>query len=228
MDVLVSGKNVDLGEALRSRIVDETKAHIGKYFDRGETEVIVRREGHSFYVDGTIRLHSGASMHIQGAGPDAHAAFDAALQKADGRMRRYNSRLKDHHPAQKAAETARVVTLQSSPFDDSDQADDASDADADADGVEAQPMVIAERTAPIRSLTVSMAVLELEVSNYPVLMFRNVAHGGLSVIYRRPDGNIGWIDPERTGGDGAANGGVTPVSGAPPKNGTAGNGVSSA
>ena len=206
MDVLVSGKNVDLGEALRSRIVDETKAHIGKYFDRGETEVIVRKEGHTFFVDGTIRLHTGASMHIQGAGADAHAAFDAALQKADKRMRRYKTRLKDHHPAQKAAETARVVVLQPSYADDED-ADDEPAADDGADGGgEAQPMVIAERSAPVRTLTVSMAVLELEVSNYPVLMFRNVAHGGLSVVYRRPDGNIGWIDPERVGAEPAAAG----------------------
>jgi ribosomal subunit interface protein len=212
MDVLVSGKNVDVGEALRSRIVDELTAHIGKYFDRGEAEVIVRREGHSFFVDGTIRLHSGVSMHIQGAGGDAHAAFDAALQKADKRVRRYKRRLKDHHPAQKAAETARVVVLQPS-YDDDDDGDadvdegDAASPESDGEG-EPQPMIIAERMAALRTLTVSMAVLELEVSNYPVLLFRNAAHGGLAVVYRRPDGNIGWIDPERTSHDpsGATNG----------------------
>jgi ribosomal subunit interface protein len=209
MDVLVSGKNVDLGDALRSRIIDETKAHVGKYFDRGEAEMIVRKEGHTFFVEGTIRLHTGASMHIQGAGADAHAAFDAALQKTDKRMRRYKRKLKDHHPAQKAAENARVVVLQPSyaADDDDDDADTGDDLAAESVG-EAQPMVIAERVAPVRTLTVSMAVLELEVSNYPVLMFRNVAHGGLSVVYRRPDGNIGWIDPERLStapaGDGAA------------------------
>lgn len=206
MDVLVSGKNVDLGEALRSRIVDETKAHIGKYFDRGETEVIVRREGHSFFVDGTIRLHSGAAMHIQGAGPDAHSAFDAALQKADGRMRRYKEKLKDHHPVQKAAETARIVVLQPT-LTEEDEDEGVNGAETAADGPP-QPMVIAERSAAIRNLTVSMAVLELEVSNYPVLMFRNVAHGGLSVVYRRPDGNIGWIDPERTAVSGGGTAGV--------------------
>ena len=204
MDVLVSGKNVDLGEALRSRIVDELTQHIGKYFDRGETEVIVRREGHTYYVDGTIRLHSGASMHIQGAGADAHAAFDAALQKADKRMRRYKRRLKDHHPAQKAAETARVVVYQPSLTDDDDDADTEGADDAE---IQDQPMVVAESVAPVRTMTVGMAVLELEVSSYPVLLFRNVAHGGISVVYRRPDGNIGWIDPERlTNGAGQQNG----------------------
>lgn len=202
MDILVSGKNVDLGEALRSRIVDELTAHIGKYFDRGEAEVIVRREGHLFLVDGTIRLHSGTSMHIQGAGGDAHAAFSAALEKAEKRVRRYKRRLKDHHPAQKAAETARVVVMQ--PTFDEDEPETDVDDDAGASGGETQPMIIAERSAEIRTLTVSMAVLELEVSNYPVLMFRNAAHNGLCVVYRRPDGNIGWIDPERTASNGAA------------------------
>jgi ribosomal subunit interface protein len=221
MDVLVSGKNVDLGEALRSRIVDELTQHIGKYFDRGETEVIVRREGHTFFVDGTIRLHSGTSMHIQGAGADAHSAFDAALQKADKRMRRYKRRLKDHHPAQKAAETARVVVLQPSLDEDDDDTGDAGEAEAEPSGPP-QPMVIAETSAPVRSLTVGMAVLELEVSNYPVLLFRNVAHGGLSVVYRRPDGNIGWIDPERAKANGL---GESPASAA---NGAGSNGAAAA
>ena len=195
MEILVSGKNVDIGDALRSRIVDELSAHIGKYFDRGEAEVIVRKEGHSFIVDGTIRLHTGSSMHIQGAGGDAHAALDAALAKADKRVRRYKRKLKDHHPAQKAAETARVVVMQPSYTDDEGDTD--AD-DTDDNGAADQPMIIAERTAPVRTMTVAMAVLELEVSNYPVLMFRNVASGGLAVVYRRPDGNIGWIDPEQT------------------------------
>lgn len=213
MDVLVSGKNVDLGEALRSRIIDETKAHLGRYFDRGETEVIVRKEGHTFFVEGTIRLHSGTSMHIQGAGADAHAAWDAALQKADKRMRRYKTKLKDHHPAQKAAENARIVVLQPSYTDDEDDADTDDGADAAPAG-DPQPMVIAERVAPVRTLTVGMAVLELEVSNYPVLMFRNVAHGGLSVVYRRPDGNIGWIDPERMSTEAPTNGAAATSNGA--------------
>jgi ribosomal subunit interface protein len=157
MEILVSGKNVDIGDALRSRIIDELGAHIGKYFDRGEAEVIVRREGHSFFVDGTIRLHSGTSMHIQGAGGDAHAAFDAALQKADKRVRRYKRRLKDHHPAQKAAETARVVVLQPS-YDEDDADETAVDGDdGQTNGVEPQPMIIAERTAPVRTMTVAMA-----------------------------------------------------------------------
>ena len=203
MDILVSGKNVDIGDALRSRIVDELSAHIEKYFDRGEAEVIVRKEGHSFIVDGTLRLHTGQSMHIQGAGGDAHAALDAALAKADKRVRRYKRRLKDHHPAQKAAETARVVTMQPTYTDEDTGADD--EDDTDDNGADAQPMIIAERTAPVRTMTVAMAVLELEVSNYPVLMFRNVTSGSLAVVYRRPDGNIGWIDPEQTGQNGAAN-----------------------
>ena len=85
--------------------------------------------------------------------------------------------------------------------DDPEDADDADGGGIDSNGADPQPMIIAERTAPVRTLTVSMAVLELEVSNYPVLLFRNPAHGGLAVVYRRPDGNIGWIDPERTAHD---------------------------
>lgn len=202
MDVLVSGKNVDLGDALRSRIVDELTTHLERYESRGEAEVVVRKEGHTFLVDGTVRLHSGVSIHIQGAGPDAHSAFDMAMKKADKRVRRYREKLTDHHPAQKAAETARIVVLQPS---DADDEDDGAGPEQAAGG-DVRPMIIAERTAPVRRLTVSMAVLELEVGAYPVLLFRNAAHGGLAVVYRRPDGNIGWIDPERTVKNGAGEG----------------------
>jgi hypothetical protein len=139
-------------------------------------------------------------------------------------MRRYKTRLKDHHPAQKAAENARVVVLQASPLDDDN--DDAADTgdEGQAGSGPAQPMVIAESSSPVRTLTVGMAVLELEVSNYPVLLFRNVAHGGLSVVYRRPDGNIGWIDPERANGAGAGEPAGRPVA----TNGAGGDGATAA
>ncbi|MET0272781.1 MAG: ribosome-associated translation inhibitor RaiA [Phenylobacterium sp.] len=195
MQVQVTGKHVDVGEALRTRVSDEISSSIGKYFDRGGggADVVVSREGHSFKVDCAVTLASGTQLTTQGLGGDAHLAFDAAITKMQKRIRRYKNRLKDHHgqALAKQAETAAYFVLQSP--DDLDDGDDNEEI-----GVFPEPMIIAETERPVRRMTVSMAVMELDLTESQTIVFRNAAHGGLSVVYRRPDGNIGWIDPERT------------------------------
>lgn len=196
MQVQVSGKHVDVGEALRSRIVEELSQGIGKYFERGgDAEVTVLKEGHLFRVDVWVRLASGQELVSHSYGGDAHGAFDGALERIEKRIRRYKRKLKNHHASNGAsgAETLPIAVLQSSRFD---EANDEEAGEDEAVGGDA-PMVIAETEREVRTMTVGMAVLELELSNYPVLLFRNVTHGEISVVYRRPDGNIGWIDPER-------------------------------
>jgi ribosomal subunit interface protein len=206
MQIQVTGKHVNVGEALRSRVSDEVSSSIGKYFDRGGgggADVVVSREGHAFKVDCAVTLGSGHQLTTQGLGGDAHLAFDAAMAKMQKRIRRYKNRLTDHHPQALArqAETAAYYVLQA-PDDGSDD----EDLDVEAAGFP-EPMVIAETETKIELMTVSMAVMELDVSESQTIVFRNAAHGGLSVVYRRPDGNIGWIDPERTKANGTGLGG---------------------
>jgi ribosomal subunit interface protein len=195
MQVQVTGKHVDVGDALRSRVSDELSSNIGKYFDRegGGADVVVSREGHSFKVDCAVTLASGQQLTTHGLGGDAHLAFDAAMSKMQKRIRRYKNRLKDHHIQAQArqAETAAYFVIQS-PDDDDDSFDEPI-----ATGFP-EPMVIAETEKQVRTMTVSMAVMELDLTESQTIVFRNAAHDGLSVVYRRPDGNIGWIDPERT------------------------------
>jgi ribosomal subunit interface protein len=199
MNVQVSGRRIDLGEALRSRIASELVAAIGKYFDRGgSAEVVVSRDGHSFCVDMVVFLASGQQLIARGLGGDAHSAFDTALTKIETRIRRYKRRLVNHHHA--AARTPPEITslvVLRAPEDD-DDFDEEWGGDAPALNGAPDAMIIAETEATVKTLTVSMAVMELDLTGAPVQLFRNAAHGGLSVVYRRPDGNIGWIDPERT------------------------------
>ncbi len=200
MNVQVSGRHMDLGEALRTRIADELVAAIGKYFGRGgSAEVVVLKEGHSFCVDMVVVLASGQQLVARGLGGDAHSAFDAGLTKIETRIRRYKRRLVNHHPhnggPRGPAETASLVVLRA-PDDESDfDTEWGSDGSAGAGAPAA--MIIAETRAAVRTQTVSMAVMELDLAEAPLVLFRNAAHGGLSVVYRRADGNIGWIDPER-------------------------------
>jgi ribosomal subunit interface protein len=195
MQVQVTGKQVDVGEALRSRISDEILSSIGKYFERGgDAEVVVGKNGHSFQVDCSVMLASGHRLESHGMGADAHSAFDAALNKVESRIRRYKRRLKNHHHPSGKAETAALTVLRPPEADD----------ELDGWGEEAtgsEPpvgVVIAETEAPLKTMTVSMAVMEMDLTETHAIVFRNAAHGGLSVVYRRRDGNIGWVDPERT------------------------------
>ena len=198
MQVQVTGKHVDVGEALRTRVTDELSNSIAKYFDRGGgADVVVSREGTAFRVDCVVSLASGQQLATQGLGGDAHVAFDAALEKMSKRIRRYKNRLKSHSvaAAAKQAESAAYFVIAASDFDEVE--DEEAELGATAF---AEPMIIAETEKPVRSMTVSMAVMELDLTEAQTIVFRNAAHGGLSVVYRRPDGNIGWIDPERTKG----------------------------
>lgn len=208
MQIQVSGKQVDVGEALGSRISQELEDGIGKYFERGaqDAEVVVSKDGYGFKVDCWVRLASGEAIVTSGTGGDAHSAFSDSLEKLEKRVRRYKRRLKDHHIGPKglspektedaARDVARSIVLRNP-----DEVED--DAFGDAGRPDEPPpvgMVIAETQAEIRTITVGRAVLELDMTGYPLVLFRNAAHGGLSVVYRRPDGNVGWIDPERTVG----------------------------
>ncbi|MBL0967516.1 MAG: ribosome-associated translation inhibitor RaiA [Brevundimonas sp.] len=207
MQVQVSGKHVDVGEALGSRISQELEDGIGKYFERGaqDAEVVVSKDGHGFKVDCWVRLASGQSIVTTGLGGDAHGAFSDSLDKLEKRVRRYKRRLKDHHigpkrmSPEKTEDAARDVA-RSMVLRNPDTVEDETFGDA---GVPGEPpplgMVIAETEAEIRTITVGRAVAELDMTGYPVVVFRNAAHGGISVVYRRPDGNVGWIDPERRG-----------------------------
>lgn len=200
MNIQVSGKHVDVGDALRARIASELAGSIGKVFERGGSgEVVVSRDGVGFCVDCIILLASGQQLVASGTGGDAHSAFDVALTKLEARLRRYKRRLKNHHPhlggANGSREAAPYAVLRAP--EDEDEVDDEWGSDGSAGAGAPQGAIIAETERPVKTMTVSMAVMELDLAEAPVVLFRNAGHGGLSVVYRRNDGNIGWIDPER-------------------------------
>lgn len=199
MRVQVAGRQVDVGDALKTRIDDELSRSVTKYFASRPFDalVTVSRDGPFFGVDCVVHLDSGINLQAEGQGGDAHAAFTDALEKMETRIRRYKRRLKNHHNGHKtplAAETAAAYVLAAAE-DDDDRAEVESASSADT-----APLVIAETQVKVPTLTVSMAVLQLDLVSEPALLFRNAAHGGLNLVYRRADGNIGWVDPLRQNG----------------------------
>jgi ribosomal subunit interface protein len=199
MQITVSGKQVDLSDALRTRVADQLDHIAGKYFDHAlEANVTFSRARSFFTCD--INVHAGRGLTLRGEGEaaDANSAFDDAAEHIAKRLRRYRRRVNEHSRdvAQKERpQAARQYTLRQE--------------DEDADAATAQPngviqaatyaTVIAETAAEISSLTVSDAVMRMDLADQQVLMFRNSATGILNVVYRRNDGHIGWIDPAAAG-----------------------------
>ena len=209
---------MDVGEALRSRISDELTEGIAKVFSRAtDASVTVSKAPVGYEVDCVVHLSSGMTLQSEGRGGDAHVAFSDALEKIAKRVRRYKRRLKNHpadnkHPL--PAENASAYVL--APLDEGDdEGDDGGDGSV-AERGDGAPLVIAETTASVTTMPVAMAVMQLELMEEPALLFRNAAHGGLSLVYRRADGNIGWVDPGRAAG---ANGSSVNGSGNPQANG---------
>jgi ribosomal subunit interface protein len=199
MHITVAGKQVETGEALKTHVRDGLGTISRKYFDHAvEANVTFSRDakGHAFLCD--INLKAGRNLFLrgEGEGADAHRAFEVAAEHVAKRLRRYRRRMNDHARSlaserqPEEGEPARQVVLRHE--EDEETADPAL-----ADGGDS-PAVVAETPAVIDRLTVGEAVMRMDLAHVPVLMFRNRATNGLNVVYRRTDGNIGWIDPKTT------------------------------
>jgi ribosomal subunit interface protein len=191
MDLRVSGKNFDIGEALRQHVQTRVNAAIGKYFNGSVAgHVIVDHEGAGYKADCTLYLSSGTTLHSEGSAHDAYASFDQAAERLEKRLRRHKQRLIDRHGhangSANALETMARYVLE--PLaDDHDEI------------VEFNPIIVAEKTAALKKISVSEAVIDLDLTGAPVVVFRHASSDRVNIVYRRRDGNIGWIDP--AGGD---------------------------
>ncbi|PKP80250.1 MAG: ribosomal subunit interface protein [Alphaproteobacteria bacterium HGW-Alphaproteobacteria-18] len=195
MQIQITGRHMELGEALRGRIEEGLEAAVSKYFSRtGDANVFVSQQGPFVEVDCNVHLPSGIVLQSSGKASDPYAALEASLEKMEKRVRRYKRRLKDHHTnGQPAlpAEVAAEILIQSR----DDEAEDSVDTGME---VGEAPLTVAETKVQIRTMSVSEAVMQLELQDVPALMFRNAGHEGLNMVYRRPDGHIGWVDPANT------------------------------
>ncbi len=194
MTLRVSGKHMDIGDAFRSRIEDRIGEVIGKYFDRGYTgHVTVEKQGSRFVADCNLHLASGAAIQATGAAQDPQSAFDGAYERIENRLRRYKSKLKAHVNTAVAHEiTYRVV--EALPEHDHEEV-----------AADYAPAVIAETSMPLGTMSVAAAVMELDLKDGPVFVFRNAGNGEVNMVYRRSDGNVGWIDPAALGANAKAN-----------------------
>ena len=187
MSLRISGKNMDIGEAMRSHIQEKISGIAGRFFDGSVNgHVVVEREGSGFRADCTLHLSSGVTISADGKGHEPYATFEQAVERIEKRLRRYKTRLKDHHHGKAEAAMAPELFAEhviEAPHEDHD------------DSQEFSPVIIAETHSRLKTMAVSGAVMELDVTGANVTIFRHASSGRVNLVYRRRDGNIGWIDP---------------------------------
>ncbi|HHC29748.1 MAG TPA: ribosome-associated translation inhibitor RaiA [Rhodobacterales bacterium] len=190
MKYKITGKQIDIGEALQTHVKTELGEVLEKYAQRPtNAQVVFSKAAHEYVCEITVHLSTGLSAQASARATEIYAAFDECTEKMDKQLRRYKRRLKDHYK-----ERANPVEV----FGGSAYILAAEDAGEDNEPDTLQPMIIAEMETTVPTISVGEAVMQMELASAPVLVFRNEKSGGVNVVYRREDGNIGWIDPGQT------------------------------
>jgi ribosomal subunit interface protein len=185
MNLRISGKHMEIGDSFRSKIEGRVSDAVTKYFDGGYAgHVNVEKSGSRFTADCLVRLDTGISLQATGQAQDPQFAFDAAAERIEKRLRRYKRRLKSHTPAGNGAQAIDLDYRIMAPVADED----------DEVPEDYAPAVVAESTVALETMSVASAVIELDTKDSPVFVFRNAGNDHVNVVYRRQDGNIGWID----------------------------------
>jgi ribosomal subunit interface protein len=189
MEISINGKRLDVGDALRGHVEEHLTTTVAKYFSKAhDATVTISREAHMFRADISVHPIRGVLAKGSASADDAYAAFDAAVERIAKQLRRYKTRLNDHHKGRGSEESipAQQYVI-------------AAETEEEELPEQGQPVIIAELPTEIGTMSVSEAVMRMDLADVSALMFRNRANGGLNVVYRRTDGNIGWIDPQNTG-----------------------------
>jgi ribosomal subunit interface protein len=195
MTLRISGKSINVGDALRGRVSERTDEVLRKYFDGNYSgHITLSKDGFGFRTDCALHLDSGITLEADSNAADAYASADQALLQIEKRLRRYKSRLKDRSARKTHAENQAMAELTAPTLDAPSYILEAPDHEGDADSGY-DPVIIAESTRSLKRFSVSEAVMELDFTGAAVVVFQHGSTGRLNIVYRRGDGNVGWVDP---------------------------------
>ena len=190
MTLRISGKSISVGEALRSRVSERTDEVLRKYFDGNYSgHITLSKDGFGFRTDCALHLDSGITLEADCNAIDAYASADQALLMIEKRLRRYKSRLKDRSARKTYAANAALADIDAPSYVIE------APAEGDEEVTAYSPVIIAEATTSLKRLSVSEAVMELDLTGAACLVFQHGSSGRVNIIYRRTDGNVGWVDP---------------------------------
>ena len=190
MTLRISGKSISVGEALRSRVSERTDEVLRKYFDGNYSgHITLSKDGFGFRTDCSLHLDSGITLEADSNAADAYASADQALVMIEKRLRRYKSRLKDRSARKTYAANAALADIDAPSYVIE------APAEGDEEVTAYSPVIIAEATTSLKRLSVSEAVMELDLTGAACIVFQHGSSGRVNIIYRRTDGNVGWVDP---------------------------------
>jgi ribosomal subunit interface protein len=193
MTLRISGKSINVGDALRGRVSERTDEVLRKYFDGNYSgHITLSKDGFGFRTDCSLHLDSGITLEADSNAADAYASADQALLMIEKRLRRYKS-LKDRSARKAYAASAALAEMEAPTLDAPSYVIEAP-ADGD-DEITYSPVIIAEATTSLKRLSVSEAVMELDLTGAACIVFQHGSSGRVNIIYRRADGNVGWVDP---------------------------------
>ena len=179
MQILISGQQINLGDNFRIYAEGALDSSVSKYFDEAvSADVRVTREGSEIKTELTVHPKTGAVIRSSASSADAYASLDGAISRLSRQLRKYKNKLTEHKNIVEMADMSVIEAV--------NETEESVDA----------PVIIAEMQTQIPVCTVSEAVMRMDLENLPALLFKNTAHGGLNMVYRRSDGNIGWVDPK--------------------------------
>lgn len=197
MDIRVSGHQVDTGDALKAHVEERLNSIADKYFSRALSAQVTFGKGphdYGFRCDIVAHVMQGVVLKGSSTGQEAHPAFEGAAERIETQLRRYKHRLKDRTAAQQAAVEAELEILNGNAgytvFTASDEDEEPAE----------HPLIIAETRVDIPDASVSDAVMMLDLRNTNALLFKNSGTGAYNMVYRRGDGTIGWVEPQRAAG----------------------------
>jgi ribosomal subunit interface protein len=196
MTLRISGKSISVGDALRGRVSERTDEVLRKYFDGNYSgHITLSKDGFGFRTDCALHLDSGITLEAESNAADAYASADQALIMIEKRLRRYKSRLKDRSARKSHAESAAMVELTAPALDAPSYIIEAPAGEGEDEANPYNAVIIAEATTSLKRLSVSEAVMELDLTGAACMVFQHGSSGRVNIIYRRPDGNVGWVDP---------------------------------
>lgn len=194
MHITVQGKQMSVGDALRTHVTNKLEDINSKYFNHGtDANITFSKEGHGHgLIRAQISIRVGSQIMVMADAEegDAYLSFDTAAEKAAKQLRRYKRRLRDHHDRLQTSPEIEMLKARDYTLSSNDSEEEAAKGD--------EALVIAEMTTHIPTLTVSEAVMRLDLAHQNAFLFRSAKHGGINMVYRRTDGNIGWVDPGLT------------------------------
>lgn len=189
MQIQVHGQQIDVGDALRQHIDDSLTVCVSKFFDRPfDANVYLSKQRNNFHVQCSVHIGAGITVQSHADAGDPYVSFDNAVSRLETQLRRYKRRLTNHHKSQRAQRAENLMAQNYVLAADADEGEELEEA--------TEPAIIAETHTQVSTLTVGEAVMRMDLDDMPAFMFRNKSHGRLNMVYRRPDGNVAWLDPQ--------------------------------